>query len=115
MLNLDESSLTEELGLDRRSIIKDQFKTTDLVVHKSVFRLSQLECDNVKGKKLDFGQMSKENDKTIALRIKQDLESLTFVLKRNNIASENDDHPLLMVHFSWILCFSFSISVNRSA
>lgn len=38
MINLDESSLAEELNLNLTKIVKDRYKTTDLIPHKSCFK-----------------------------------------------------------------------------
>lgn len=98
MINLDESLLAEELGLVKTELIKDKHNTTDMVLRKSVFRLRKPESGNLRGKKIDLSLISKENDKTVATTIKQDLENLAFELRRKDLLIlENDDNPLLMV------------------
>lgn len=98
MIELADSSLAEELGLDRQLLVRDRYNTTDLVVRKSIFSLSKPEMGNLTGKKIDFSLIGRESDKTVALRIKQDLEFLTFEVKRrDSISLDNDDQPLLMV------------------
>lgn len=100
MINLDEFSLSEELSLVKSEIIKDKFKTTDLVIiKKSVFQLTKSNSDDMRGKKIDLSLISRESDKTVALKIKQDLNSLAFELRRKDLlVFENDDNPLLMVY-----------------
>ena len=105
MINLDEFSLTEELSLVKSEIIKDKYKTTDLVIiKKSVFQLTKSNSDDMRGKKIDLGLISRESDKTVALKIKQDLNSLAFELRRKDLlVFENDDNPLLMVELNKLM------------
>jgi hypothetical protein len=52
------------------------------------------------GKKVNFYELSKESDKVVALRIKQDLENLTLAFRSKDQESECDEQPLLMVYIS---------------
>lgn len=48
--------------------------------------------------KLDLQELSTHNDKTIAQKLKQDLENLTWMIQRKEMKHDQDDDALLMVN-----------------
>lgn len=100
MIPLKETSLAEELNLDKKKIKMDKYKTTDYVKIRLYYGVRVGLGDDSYNKRIDMYELSKQDDKQIALKLKQDLENLTIELRRKETLKENEDEPLLMTLMS---------------
>jgi hypothetical protein len=67
--------------------------------------------------KLDLKELSTHNDKTIAQKLKQDLENLTWMIQRKEMKHDQDDDALLMVLTFYLIkikqiCIKFNLNAK---
>lgn len=90
---LEYAKLADELNIDVHEISQERFKTTDMIRITFVHGL-HVRVENEKNKKLRLTDLKDEDPKVIAVKLKQDLDTL---ITNGYLKGENNEDTLLMV------------------
>jgi hypothetical protein len=99
MASLHEITLADELNIDIKQVTQDKSKTTDLL--RVTFKLGLQVKQKLDGvnRKINLKELSKQNEKSVAKQLKEDLENLTWMIQRKDFLKNDvdSDEALLMV------------------
>lgn len=93
---LEYAKLADELNIDVNEISQERFKTTDMIRITFIHGL-HVRVENEKNKRLRITDLKDEDPKAIAVKLKQDLDTL---ITNGYLKGENNEDTLLMVSFN---------------
>lgn len=90
---LEYAKLADELNIDMNEISRERFKTTDMIRITFIHGL-QVRVENEKNKRLRITDLKDEDPKAVAVKLKQDLDTL---ITNGYLKGEKNEDTLLMV------------------